>query len=252
MVSNGTNSAYNCKVAVNPAGTVALIWVQAQDDGSSSNGAADIWVATGSTTGAWVTQTKLNNKSYTVYGQATVAIDAAGDMLAAWVQNNSFGLFDIWVAHLPAGASWEAPTTISSGTTGECYGPDLAFDGAGNAIVIWEQQSNADSSQYVAASQYTAGVGWSAPKQINENLGYTFDQHVAMDSTGNATFVWYQLEQSAVTVRMARHLTTSGWGTPQLVATMDPIYDGYTIFPVPRVGVNTSGQTLVIWGTNTN
>ena len=249
MVSNGTNSAYGCKVVANPAGTVALVWVQAQDDGSVSNGPADIWVATGTTTGALGNLAKLNNKSYLIYdGQATVAIDASGDVLAAWVQNNSSGLFDIWVDHLAAGGGWETPTTISSGTTGECYGPDIAFDGAGNAFAVWAQQSNANGSQYVAASRYTAGAGWSAPVEVNENIGTSF-QHVAVDASGNATVVWFQLEQSAVTVRSTRYLQGSGWCASQLIATMDSSYDGYTKLPVPMVGVNTNGQSFIVWGT---
>ncbi len=251
MLTNGSNSAYNCKVAVNAAGIAAIIWIQAQDDGTSGDGgAADVWVATGTTTGVWGTQTKMNNQPYTMYGQANIAVDAAGNAMAAWVQNNYNGLLDIWVAHLTAGSSWETPTTVSSGITGECYGPDLAFDGAGNAVIVWQQQSDADSGQYVAASQYTAGAGWSAPIQINDKPGYTFDQRVAMDSTGNATVIWYQLEQSGVTVRMARNLKSSGWGASQLVATMDQSYDGYTTSPAPRVGANANGQTFVIWGTD--
>ena len=251
MLTNGSNSAYNCKVVVNAAGVAAIIWVQAQDDGASGNsGAADVWVSTGATTGVWGTQTKMNSQPYTMYGQADIAIDSAGNILTAWVQNNSNGQFDIWAARFQTGGSWGDPTTLSSGSTGACYGPDLAFDGAGNAIVVWQQQSDADSGQYVAASQYTSGVGWSAPIQIDDNPGNTFDQRVTMDSTGNATVIWYQLEPSGVTVRMARYLKTSGWGASQLVATMDQSYDGSTTSPAPRVGANANGQTFAIWGTD--
>jgi len=253
MLSNGTNSAYGCKVVVNPVGAAALIWVQTQDDGSISNGPSDVWAVTGTTTGGWGSATKLNSSSNVLYGQATVAIDAAGDVLAAWVQNNDSGLFDIWVNHLPAGGRWESSKTITAGNIGECYGPDIAFDGAGNAFAVWEQQSSiADNSQYVAASRYTAGAGWSAPVQINDILGWTFDQHVAVDASGNATAVWYQFEQSAVTVRLNRYLQSSGWGTSQLIATMDSTYDGFTKYPEPRVGVNAGGQCFVVWGTGSN
>jgi hypothetical protein len=253
MLSNGTNSAYLCKVVVNPAGAAALIWVQDQDDGSVGNGEpSDVWVITGNTTGGWGGAVKVNIRSNSIYGQATVAIDATGDVLAAWVQSNSSGLFDIWVNHLTAGGNWGGATTISAGNIGECYGPDIAFDGDGNAFAVWEQQSDADSRQYIAASQYTIGAGWSAPVQVNENLGNAFDQHVAVDASGNATVVWYQLEQSAVTVRSSRYLQASGWGASQLLATMDSTYDGYTLLPVPRVGVNAGGQSFVVWGTGSN
>lgn len=254
MLSNGTNCAYGYKVAVNSLGAAALIWVQYQNcNGTGANGEADdVWVVTGTTTGGWGIATKMNSSSNLIYGQLTVAIDAAGDILAAWVQNNASGLFEIWVNHLTAGGSWDGSSTISDGTTGECYGPDIGFDSAGNAIAVWEQQSSADNGQYVAASRFTAGAGWSAPVQINENLGWTFDQHVVVDASGNANVIWYQMEQSAVTVRLNRHLQSSGWGTSQLIATMDSNYDGFSIFPVPRVGVNADGQSFIVWGTGTD
>lgn len=254
MVSNGVNSAYGSKVAVNTAGAMALIWVQMEDDGSTSNGPADVWGVTGSSTAGWGAPVKVSSvpgSQQEVYGQTAVAIDAAGDVLAAWVQANGFGLFDIWASHLSAGHQWESPVTVSAGTVGECYGPDLAFDGSGNAMLVWEQQSAATSSQYVAASRFTAGAGWSTPVRISQDPGDTFDQHVAVDASGNATVVWYQVPQgAAVTVRSNRYLPATGWGTTQLIATTTT--DGYTVYPVPRVGMNASGQSVVVWGTDSN
>ena len=71
-------------------------------------------------------------------------------------------------------------------------------------------------------------------------------------AAGNATVVWYQVEQAGVTVQTNRYLSVSGWGTPQLISTMDASYDGYTTFPQPRVGVNAGGQSFIIWGTASN
>ncbi len=251
MFSNGTNCAYGYKVVVNPSGSAALIWLQFQNSaGTGGNGEAnDVWVATGTTTGGWSDSAKLNSSSNLIYGQLTIAIDAAGDIMAAWVQSNNAGLFDIWVNLLTAGGGWEGARTISSGTIGECYGPSIALDGAGNAIAVWEQQSTSANADYIAASRYTAGTGWSAPAQISQLLDSTREQRVAVDAAGNATVVWYQVEQTGVTVRSSRHLTASGWGTPQLIATMDANYDGYTTSPQPRVGVNANGQSFIIWGT---
>ncbi|QEM68562.1 hypothetical protein FO488_10525 [Geobacter sp. FeAm09] len=253
MLSSGTNCAYGYKVVANNAGAVAVIYNQFQrTDGIGGNGdASDIWVATGTTTGGFTTRTKVSSSPNPIYGQGSLAIDPVGDLLAAWIQNNNSGYFDVWASRQPAGGSWEAPKTVANSVTGECYSPEVAFDAHGNALATWEQQLDTEGRQYVAASHYSAASGmWDAPAEISENIGNTYDQHIAVDPSGNATLVWYQIESAAVTVRSAQYLLSSGWGASQLIATMGAAYDGYMVFPVPRVAVNSSGKSIIIWGTS--
>jgi len=255
MLSTGINCAYGYKVVANVAGQVALIYNQYQrTDGIGGNGdASDIWVATGTTTGGFTVRTKVSSSSNLLYGQASLAIDPAGDILAAWIQNNNSGYFDVWVSRLPSGGSWETPKTIADNVVGECYFPEVAMDGNGNAFATWEQQSAADGTQYVAASHYNAAGGaWDTPVEVNENMGNTYGQNIAVDPSGNATLVWYQIESAAVTVRSAQYLQPSGWGASTLISTMGAGYDGYSVFPEPCVDVNSSGKSIIIWGTGSD
>jgi len=252
MLSNGINCAYGLKVVANGSGTVAVIYNQFQrTDGIGGNGdPSDIWVATGTTTGGFTAYTKVSSSANLIYGQATLAIDPAGDLLAAWIQGGSSGYFDVWVSRQPAGGGWETPQTIGNSVIGACYLPVVAFDGSGNAFAAWKQQFDAESRQYVAASRYDRVSGaWSSPAAISENIGDTDSQSIAVDSAGNATVVWYQIESAAVTVRAARYLPASGWGAFALISTMGPDYNGYTVAPVPLVAVNSSGKNTIIWGT---
>lgn len=250
MLSNGTNCAYGFKVVANGAGKAAVIYNQYQrSDGIAGNGdASDIWVATGTTSGGFATHVKVSSSANLIYGQASLAVDPDGDFLAAWIQNNNSGYFDMWVSRRPVGGSWEAPNTIGNSVTGACYFPEVEFDASGNAFATWVQQSDSEERQYVAARRYTAGGAWSSKTEISENTGNTFDQHLAVDSSGNATVVWYQIEPSAITVRSARYLQSSGWGTSQLISSMGAPFDGYMVTPAPRIAVNPSGKSFVIWG----
>ncbi|MDR3578706.1 MAG: hypothetical protein P4L44_01945 [Oryzomonas sp.] len=255
MLSTGINCAYGYKVVSNGSGNVALIYNQFQrTDGIGGNGdASDIWVATGTTTNGFTTRTKVSSSPNLLYGQASLAIDPAGDVLAAWIQGNNSGYFDVWVSRQLSGGKWDTPKTIANSVTGECYSPEVAFDANGNAFATWEQQSDANGSQYVAVSHFSAVSGlWNSPAQISENIGNTYDQHIAVDPSGNATLVWYQIESAAVTVRSAQYLKASGWSASKLISTMGPTYDGYTVFPVPRVDVNASGKSMIIWGTSSD
>ena len=254
MLSNGTNSAGGYQVVANAAGKVAVIYSQYQrTDGIAGNGdASDIWVATGTTGAGFTTHTKISSSANLFYGQASLAIDTAGDLVAAWIQNNDSGYFDVWTSRQSAAAPWEAPETVANSVTGECYFPEVAIDAGGNALVTWEQQldTQGQGRQYLAASRRPAGGPWGLPVEVSDGTGDTYDQHLVVDGSGNATVVWYQVESAAVTLKSVRYRQSSGWGTPQLITTMGAAYDGYTVFPVPRISINSAGNSSIIWGTS--
>jgi hypothetical protein len=252
MISNGTNCAYVSKVVANDAGKMAAIYTQfRRTDGIGGNGdASDIWVATGTTKGGFSAYAKVSSSSNLLYGQASVAMDPAGDILTAWIQNNDSGYFDVWVSRKTSGGAWETPVTVANSVIGECYFPEVAFDSRGNSFVTWQQQLDAEGRQYVAVSQCPVGGTWSTRKEVSENIGSTFDQHLVADPSGNVTLVWYQIESTAVTVRSTQYLKKSGWGTSKVISTLPSTYDGYMTFPVPRVATNSSGKSFIIWGTS--
>lgn len=252
LLSNGANSAYGYKVAANSSGKVAVIYAQFRRiDGVGGNGdASDIWVATGAATGDLADRARVSSSANLMYGQASLAVGPAGSLVAAWIQNNDSGYLDVWISRQAAGGGWDTPRTIANSVTGACYFPEVAIDASDNAWATWQQQSDPESRQYVAASRCAAGGSWSPKTEISQNIGSAYDHHLAVDSSGTATELWYQVQSSVVTVSSARYSMGSGWSAPRLFSTLGAGYGG-VVFPAPRVAAN-NWKTFIIWGTSSN
>ncbi|GFO69508.1 hypothetical protein GMLC_30870 [Geomonas limicola] len=257
-VSNGVNSAYQAIVVQSGVGSACLAWIQALDDGSTSNGASEVYAATlqEGTPGTPVKLNALPGSSRIVYGQLQLAMNQAGVVMAAWVQANQLGFFDVWCARRTAGGAWEDAVSVSEGNLGECYQPSLALNGSGAALLAWMQQNDAqqlaggDPTQRIVTSNYLPGSGWGAPQAVSPAAYFAFAPQLALDATGNATAVWYQIEAGQAMVRSARLVAGGSWGTPVLEAATTT--DGYQVYPVPRVTCVPAGRTFIAWGTDSN
>lgn len=253
LVSDGVNSAYLSRVAINAAGQGIVAWEQGQDDGTMvSNGPKDIWGRSVTSAGAWGASTRLNAVTGDIndlYGQVAVAVDAQGNGFALWVQSTSTLPYVIHAARYATGGAWAASTVITSDTIGNCYGPHLAFDATGNAVAVWQQQTGAGA--FGGANRYVAGSGWGVSESMaSDTLGDVYDPHVAVDGEGNATAVWYRWGPTdIVDVMTNRYLVGSGWGVERLLSTTPP-ENAFGSYPVPRVAANAAGQTVAVWGTN--
>jgi len=125
------------QVAVNAAGDAAAAW---ETTGTSNQDVIEQAVD-GSVTSEGVAWQTVNDVSPDGDDAAnnTLAIDPQGDALLAW---NDVGADEVptsvYAAFSPAGTdSWQAPVTLSAaGATDEL--PQVALDGSGNAVAVWE------------------------------------------------------------------------------------------------------------------
>jgi hypothetical protein len=255
VLQNDTSfSAGNPHLAFNAAGQGIVAWEQQQSDGTTvSNGAQDIWGRSATSAGTWGTRARLNAIAGNVdgvYGQVAVAMDAQGNGFALWVQGSGTLPFVIHAARLAATNGWQASTVITSNALDSSYGPHLAFDAAGNAVAIWQQQTGVGA--FAGVARYDAANGWIASGAIgNDVAGDVYDPRIAVDGAGNATAVWYQWDTAsgAISVMFDRALAGGSWGASRLLSATATT--GF-LFPVPRVAANAAGQTLAVWGTNSN
>ncbi|HMC69095.1 MAG TPA: hypothetical protein VKJ07_08080, partial [Mycobacteriales bacterium] len=252
LASDGTNSAYNPKVALDTAGAGIAAWTQQQGDGTTvSNGPQDTWARPVATTGAWGAATRLNAVTGDVawvYGQIAVAMDAQGNGAVLWVQGApGVSPFLIHAARYTAAGGWQASTAISTSTLDASYGPQLAFDATGHGVAVWQQQTGVGA--YAGVNRFDPAAGWGTPGALGTDVaGDVWDPHVAVDGAGNATAVWTQWDANGLSVTSSRSLAGGAWSASLRVA--DTPTDGYFTMPAPRVAANPSGQTLVVWGTN--
>jgi hypothetical protein len=250
LLSNGIDSAADPHVALNAGGKGIAAWEQEQGDGTMvSNGPKDAWGRSVATGAAWGASARLNAVGGDVdglYGQVAVAVDGQGNGFALWVQSSGQLPLVVHAARYGALAGWQASGVITSNAVNSSYGPHIAFDASGNAVAVWQQQT--DVSAFVGVARYDAVTGWGASTALGTDVaGAVYDPRIALDGAGNATAVWYQWSDTAIEVMTNRALAGGAWGASRLLSHTPPV--GFT-YPVPRVAANAAGATLAIWGTD--
>src|SRR5262249_22265598 len=87
--------------------------------------------------GAWSTPITLSAAGQDAY-HARAALDDRGDAaLVAWGRSDG-GHTIVQAAELPAGGTWSAPVDLSKPGR-SAYEQQVAMDGAGDAVVLWQR-----------------------------------------------------------------------------------------------------------------
>ena len=172
---------------------------------------------------------------------------ASGTAQTAWVRwasvVSALIVCQLFWQVAPASAQgWSGVLTDLSGDAAVgVRDPDVAMDGAGNAIAVWSRFE----PPAVQAARYTAGSGaWSGPVNLAPGASSAEHARVAMDSSGNALVVWVE-GGGGGNIRAARYLTATGvWTAPVTIS--DPAM-GYVYDAKPHLAVDPAGNALVVW-----
>jgi len=116
-------------------------------------------------------------------------------------------------------------------------GPEVKFDGDGNAIAVWVAQNLFLSPQFqrVYANRYVAATGsWGSPQPLSDGFVNGRVQ-LDVDHSGNAWAIW----PSGGQIRVAGYTAAAGWGTVQ---SLGPETEQY-----PEVAFDSSGNALAVW-----
>ncbi|MDX1253242.1 MAG: hypothetical protein IDH49_13520 [Gammaproteobacteria bacterium] len=183
-----------------------------------------------------------------------IAMDAAGNALAVWVQSNHLftNRYDVtlnqWVP---------APQRVDPDPNWTAAAPQIAMNAAGDAILVWEQYFDVDPHdgtpawKNIRASRYNAATRlWGAPQLIETNdTGHALAPQIAMDALGNAMAVWQQWDdtQKQYSVWANRYDTLLGW---ELALLIEDIGSGDALSP--HVAVDGTGNVTAVWAQHDN
>jgi predicted enzyme related to lactoylglutathione lyase len=175
-------------------------------------------------------------------GLPALAIDAAGNALGSWTQSDSTTT-NAWTSLNMVASAWATPVVLSTGAQPLIVGaPQLAFDGSGNGMAVWEQGSPIGSRTDIWARRYLAGTGWGAAQLIeNNDAGPAYEPQVAMDSSGNAIAVWWQYDGTNYNIYSNRFTPAGGWAAPLLLENTS----GFAYRP--KIGMDGNGNAFVVW-----
>ncbi len=180
------------RIVMNPAGQAAAVW--GRSDGTNSI----IQASSATGAGAWQAPVNLSEAGQSAEAPG-VAIDASGDIVAAW-ERPFEGKQVIQAASRPAGGSWGAVTRLSEPGQSAYY-PRVAAGPHGEGTVVWERYNGTFTIVQSAVS--TPGGTWTGPINLSSEIENSLLGGVSSDAQGNALAVWESHEASTWAVQAA-------------------------------------------------
>ena len=213
-------------VASNPAGTV------------NSNGAT--LTVTALVVGkAWQSAALIETSNTSDGTRPQIAVDASGNAMAVWQQVDAAGAaMSIWANRYTPAAGWGTPVLIETFSGSDAFAPQIAIDGSGNALAVWQQSDLTGRVLSIWANRYNAATNsWGAASVIGAGM----QPQIAADSSGNALAVW-NLYNGTGSVWANRYTAGTGWGTAARIETGNTSSAG-----PPQIAINASGDALAVW-----
>lgn len=181
-------------VAFDSDGNAVAIW-----DAPVGGGEEAIQATSRAAGGAWQAPADIAQVAQEAHS-LQLAVDSHGDALAVW------DLFSgeqriAQSADRPDGGAWQQVVDLSEAGE-DAYYPELAMDGRGDAVVVWEAQNGKDWS--VQSATRAAGASWQTPVNVSPPTEHEelFPQ-VAIDSYGDALAAWELRDGTSYLVQAA-------------------------------------------------
>ncbi|MCP4193816.1 MAG: hypothetical protein GY768_24675, partial [Planctomycetaceae bacterium] len=175
-----------------------------------------------------------------------IAFDGSGNAIAIWPQHDG-RVFNIWANRFDGGtSSWGSAEEIETDDSGYAERSQIAFDGSGNAIAVWQQEIGGGVTS-IWANKFNGGTSsWGSPEKIEtDDSGYAGLPQIAFDGSGNAIAVWPQYDGSFINL-WANIFDggTSSWGTAEMIKTNNSLGASSG---TPRIAFDDSGNAIAIW-----
>ncbi|QBX54465.1 PKD domain-containing protein [Nocardioides seonyuensis] len=168
-----------------------------------------------------------------------VAVDASGSSTAVWQQDDGAESI-IWSAHRPAGGTWSDPVALSSPGQ-DARTADVAVDGSGNAVAVWERSNGTHT--IIQTATRTAGA-WSGSTDVSTAGQNAYLPQVAVDPAGNATVMWYRSNGAHTVIQAATRPVGGVWPAPTDVSVAGQNAYG------PRLVIDSAGTVTAVWRRN--
>jgi PKD domain len=205
-----------------PSGDVLVAWIDSGAlrvaHGNSSTGTWD--VALTPAAGGVGTDTDVD-----------VALNAAGDAVAAWSwRRAAAGANIVQASFRPSGGNWGAVTDLGASGAGRSH-VQAAINDAGSVAAAW-----LDGTSLRAAGRSRSTGMWSAPATVATNVAPA-GARLAMNPAGNAVVVWPNGTTGAI--RAALRPAGGAWQPPVRIG--DPSSSE------PRVALDGASRAVAVW-----
>ncbi len=190
---------------------------------------------------SWLKAALMKGDNWSSAIGVKIAVDAQGNALAVWYQNDLKHNSNIWTNRYTRRSGWGSPELIETDNSGNAHAPQIAITPSGDAFVIWIQSDGSRANLW--ANRYTVTHGWGQAQPIESNdMGNACFPKIATDAAGNAMAVWQLKDGSQSNIWANRYTVTSGWGRAELIQT-----DNTGNAEYPDIAMDTSGNAFAGW-----
>jgi hypothetical protein len=143
-----------------------------------------------------------------------------------------------------AGGGFSAPLQLGTALFDAPFGtPQAAFDGDGDAVVVWPEPEGAIFDTVVQVAFKPAGGSFGAPVRVSAPGSATLNPQVAMNAAGDTVVVWERVVNEAFAVQVQAAVRPAG-GTFSESANVSAV--GLSLAE-PRVAIDAAGTATVVW-----
>lgn len=129
--------------------------------------------------------------------QPKVAIDAVGNVVAAWHEANDDITNYLYSSRYSVGGGWSSPIAVDDNADSKAINDDLkiSMDGNGNAMTVWTATVGGQSA--IWSSRFVKGSGWGTAKTFGSAMGtFNNDIGVAAGVNGHIMSIWIDSNNS--------------------------------------------------------
>lgn len=181
---------------------------------------------------SWLGPDTLEFEHQNSSGFSAVAIDEAGNIMAAWNQGA-----ELYTARYGATTGWEPKELFDTSMFGDgLFLPTIDMNADGSALLVWSGQRG------LYASIYLPNSGWQTPEVIasgeNPFLLFADRIQVAIDSSGNGLVLFSENQRELFS---SRFIKETGWSTPEVIGDRD------FASSAPSLAMNPDGNAVFLW-----
>ncbi len=223
----------NLEIAADTHGNVMVVWQQGGILGTNRYDSANGWGTP-----------SLIYEFDEFMSEPQIAVDDDGGALAVWHHVNNYGYVAIKSKRYTTSQGWDNANTVLADPN-SVGPPQIAMNGSGQAIAVWDAYDNTSLSYNVWARRFIPGTGWEAATMISDD-GKATSFHVAIDDNGNGVAIWREsVGLDNTNVRANYYAAGVGWGTAVVIGRADP---GWAV--PSQVAMDSKGNAFAIWAQN--
>lgn len=138
--------------------------------------------------------------------------------------------------------SWGESEPLDPDNPDDSAIPDLAIDGNGNAIAVWQRQSQVDDSRSVWTSRYDAAKGAWGKATLITNSELVLAPQVVMDRAGNALLAFTRSAIGASVMTARFDVARGSWSAAAPIVPARGL-----LAAAPQLAMAPSGKAVAVW-----